>query len=228
MSLRIRSRLALILGLLLLAGWLGYAYWQISNLDPEGGCKELKYWSFCARAWERTWGGLGWHFQSLPTDQEMIDRFKTYRSDFEEMAEEITRASYIGIVILDRKWADKLDLSVAESIVSYPQTQDDKTRNILRSWAYLLRVADTRYVRGATHRDLDMLLRTKGYVYFRSPPQIEGGYLVPLPNHWKLVTPVLPSLDGPPWPSDWKSGNCWLRQIEPQWFLALCRDMVGG
>lgn len=214
---------------LLLAGWMGYAYWQTRNLDPEGGCKDTQYFSLCFNAWSMTWFGFGaWDFKRLPTDEEMIERFKVHRLDFETMKNKLLEN--FGGFIMDEKsetgvyWGDRF--------ASYPLTQDEKIKHISRDWGYEFRVADTRYVKDATSQDLSMLLRTKGYVYFRSPPQVENGYVQGFPYRegetarprWRL----LPSLNGPPWPEDWKSEHCWLRQIEPQWFLSLCRDQVGG
>jgi hypothetical protein len=205
---------------------LGYAYWQIRELDPEGGCKEMKYWSLCWNAWEDSWmSGLPWRFRALPTDQEMIDRFRKHHGDFEAMKDKAVKTSQGDIW---REWEDTSGVYRSEPFASYPRTPEEKARHTSRTWAYSFRVEDTRYVKDASIQDLAMLMRTKGYVYFRSPPQIEDGYLRGLPGQPKYLFRVLPSLDGPPWPSDWKSGDCWLRQIEPQWFLALCRDRVGG
>lgn len=222
------SRLLLILGLLLVS-WLSYAYWQIRNLDPEGGCKDSKYLSMCMGAWEAAWmSGLSWHFRTLPTDQEMVERFRAHRSDFEMMKNKAVK-TYEGDIW--REWEGKIGVLGSESLVSYPQTPEEKAKHISRTWAYLFPIAETRYVKNATSEDLAMLMRTKGYVYFHSPPRVNGEYLFGLPDAggkpaWRAH--LLSSLNGPPWPSDWKSGNCWLRQIEPQWFLALCRDRVGG
>jgi len=166
--------------------------------------------------------------RSLPTDQEMIDRFRRYRSDFGEMANEIAQANYVYMVTLNRKWIDRHGILMAQALASYPQTPDDKAKNVLRTWAYSFTVESTLYIKGASREDWPLVNRVKGYVYFRSPPQVEGGYLLGLPGHPKYLFRVLPSLDGPPWPSDWKSGECLLRKIEPQWFLSLCRDRVGG
>lgn len=225
MRLMRRSKLVLIL-VLLLSGWLGYAYWQIRELDPEGGCKEIKYWSLCWNAWEDSWmSPLPWGFRVLPTDQEMTDRFREYRSDFEAMKDKAIKTRDGDIW---REWEDKIGVLGSESFARYPLTPEEKSKYTSRTWAYLFPVSETRYIKDATSQDLAMLLRTKGYIYFRSPPQVEGGHLLGLPGHPKYPVRMLPSLDGPPWPSDWKSGYCWLRQIEPQWFLALCRDRVGG
>lgn len=228
MRLTIRSRLVLIFGLLL-AGWLGYAYWQIRQFDPEGGCKELKYFSLCSDAWVSAWMvGLPWHFQMLPTDEEMIARFKTHCGDFEAM-----KSKAVSIVGGDvyREWENETGVYGTDSLAYYPMTPEEKATNTARDWGYFFRVADTRYVKDAISDDMAMLLRTKGYVYFRSPPLLDGEYVMGFPNasgrplwRWRL----LPSLDGPPWPPDWKSGECLLRKIEPQWFLSLCRDRVGG
>lgn len=222
----IKSKLALI-SALLLVGWMGYAYWQIRNLDPEDGCKELKYFSLCSGAWIEAWEvGLPWYFRTLPTDEEMINRFRTHRSDFEAMK---NKAMGNSAGFLGREWEDKTGVQGAERFALYPQTSK-KAKLISDLWAVEFGVEETRYVKDATSDDMAMLRRTKGYVYFRTSPQVEGEYLLDFPHEgypqrrWRL----LPSLNGPPWPSDWKSGHCWMRQIEPQWFLSLCRDQVGG
>lgn len=222
-----KPKLSLVFGLLLV-GWLGYAYWQIRNLDPEGGCKELKYFSLCSGAWIDAWVvGLPWHFQTLPTDEEMIERFRTHRNDFEAMKNRAVQ--FVGGLV-DRQWEKETGVYGGERFAVYPMTLEDKEKNILRDWGYEFRVADTRYVKDATSDDMAMLLRTKGYVYFLSPPQMEGEYILGFSHEGypKLRWKLLSSLNGPPWPTDWQSGRCWMRQIEPQWFLSLCRDQVGG
>jgi hypothetical protein len=224
----IKSKLAL-MSALLLVGWMGYAYWQIRNLDPEGSCKELKYFSLCSGAWMDAWGvGLPWYFKTLPTDEEMIERFRTHRGDFEAMKNKAV--SFVGGEVY-REWEKETGVYGTERFAHYPPTPEDDAKNSVRDWGYFFRVADSRYVKDATSEDMAMLMRTKGYVYFRSPPIVDGEYVMGFPDaagkplwRWRL----LPSLNGPPWPSDWKTGHCWLRQIESQWFLALCRDQVGG
>lgn len=222
-------RIASILAMLIV-GWMGYAYWQVRELDPEGGCKELKYLSLCWSAWEPAWmGGLPWNFRALPSDQEMIERFIKHRSDFENLKNMTVQKYYYGN--LSGQGNEGIGVWRSESFAYYPRTPEEQQKHISRTWADLFRVADTRYVKDATADDLALLLRSKSYVYFRSPPQIKDGYVYSPPDEdGKPIyrVKVLPSLDGPPWPSNWKRRECLLRPIEPQWFLALCRDRVGG
>lgn len=216
----------------LVASGVGYAYWQIRDIDPEGGCQELEYWSLCLSAWEHSLQtGMSWHFRNLPTDQKMIDQFKAYREDFNEMAGEAARSN-VYMTSLNRKWADKHEILMAVGIASYPKTSEEVVKNTSRASAYLFPVASTRYVKGATGNDLAMALRTKGYVFFRDVPEIAGERFLGARNsdgpQLLQGLKVSSRLDGPPWPSDWRAENCWLRPIETQWFLALCRDRVGG
>ncbi|MDP1871282.1 MAG: hypothetical protein Q8K61_06615 [Gallionella sp.] len=213
---------------LLLVGWMGYAYWQIRNLDPEGGCKEVKYFSLCSGAWIDAWVvGLPWHFQTLPSDEEMIGRFKMHRSDFEAMK---NRAVKFDGGLVDRQWEKETGVYGGESVLLYPETPEEKVKHSAREWGYEFWVASTRYVTDSTTDDMTKLLWSKGYIYFKTPPQVEGEYLLDFPHEgypqrrWRLS----PSLNGPPWPSDLKSGHCWMRQIESQWFLSLCRDQFNG
>lgn len=222
-----KFRLPVVAGLLF-AVWSGYAYWQIRSLDPEGGCKELKYFSLCSGAWVSTWfSPLSWHFQTLPSDEEMIERFRAHRGDFEAMKNKAVK--FVGGLV-DRQWEKETGVYGGERFAVYPMISKDGEKNILQDWGYEFRVADTRYVKDATSDDMAMLLRTKGYIYFRTPPQVDGEYLLGFSrgDYPKLKWRLLPNLNGPPWPSDWETGHCWMRQIEPQWFLSLCRDQVGG
>lgn len=227
----IKRKLAIAASLLLI-GWMGYAYWKTIHLDPEGGCKESQYFSLCFNAWTMTWTDGEWAFQTLPTDEEMIERFKKNRDDFDAMKLNVLSKPY---VILEEKWEGKSGIYTADRFAFYAETPENKLKQVLHEdeWAYQFWFdnASTRYVKDATSQDLAMLLRSKGYVYFRSPPHVEGGYVngfIQKEGYPRIRWRLLPSLNGPPWPEDWKLEKCWLRQIEPQWFLSLCRDQVGG
>ena len=204
---------------------LGYPYLQIRNLDPEGGCKELKYLPLCAQArWDELFGGVfPWHFETLPADQEMIDNFEKHQDEFESIMKNDSRNRWI-----EKTKADHLGLFEYINYFSFVPKAEETKQQMMLFWAYELEAASTRYVKGARGTDMSMLLRTKGYVYFTTPPLIKNGVLFH-PDHspsrqFKLVN----NLDGPPWPLDWQSGRCWLRQLNERWFLSLCRDQIGG
>lgn len=86
------------------------------------------------------------------------------------------------------------------------------------------------YIAGAG-KEWPWVNRLKGYLYFPLPePRIEQGKLLgamQFADGQRRPWRVLEQLDGD-WPEDWASGECLLRRIEPQWFLILCKDHVGG
>jgi hypothetical protein len=207
---RARRILRIIVAVLLLG--LAYTYWQVRQVDPEGGCTELQYLSLCLEAWL---DNDATEFKRLPSDRELMERFRTYHADFDVLARRAERLqgseSMTG-------WRDKLGITDAEVFADDP-------------WAFLFSVAWSKYVRGVNPKDWPLVNHLKGYIYFASPLRVDGPFLLGPPG--KDGTPkyrerLLETLDGPPWPSEWRPRECVLRRIEPQWFLAICKDRVGG
>lgn len=224
-----RFRLKTVLLSMLLIVFAGGAsiYWQIRNVDPEGACRDSANLSRCFDAWaEYNYGGL---FKKLPTDQELIDRFQSYRGDFEE----IKNMSIPGGFVPD-SLQKRTGVWYAGARGYWPATvysEPSKSHDDHKQWyARYFPVTATMYIDGAG-KNWPKVNREKGYVYFPLPaPKIENGHVVGLTgkdgrkySSWR----VLDQLDKD-WPADWRSGECLLRRIEPQWFLALCKDRIGG
>ncbi|MDD2723741.1 MAG: hypothetical protein PHH59_06930 [Methylovulum sp.] len=208
------------------------AYWQVRNLDPEGACKGFEYFSRC---WD-TWANYhpAHNFKKLPTDEEMIKRFYAYNNELEAIKERaLSRGSYSSDYS-NLEWKTRHGIYAVYKMIIWPPNVYDSSPSILsannREWAYKFLVDSTMYIAGAG-KEWPWVNRLKGYVYFPLPaPRIEHGVLLGAMQFasgkyrpWR----VLPQLDQD-WPEDWASGECLLRRIEPQWFLILCKDHVGG
>lgn len=234
---------------------LAYPYWQIRNLDPEGACKEIQYLSICFDAWEQAlYQGRDWHFQKLPSDQYLITNFHNNKESFYKRAEISLKRGLVGGEEFDY-WENKIGVSMSRYLTVHNHPPKERSVNdLLKKEKYFPDISfseyiarprikpediplwphhefvhsSTKYIRGVEHGDLSFYGRYKSYLYFPFPPPINNGKLTDNDGaEWKKYK-LVENLDGPPWPSDWKDGVCWLRQLDEHWFLALCRDMVGG
>lgn len=65
----------------------------------------------------------------------------------------------------------------------------------------------------------------KGYYYFPQPPRIENGHILihdfHKPDGLGGGQRIFESLDD--YPPDWKKGECVLKPMDAQWFIAMCR-----
>lgn len=221
-----------VLVLLLVAGLVSL-YWQIRNVDPEGACKRLGNFSMCWDAWmEYDYGGL---FKKLPTDQEMIDSFKKHRGAFDEIRNKVVSQQNYYMSFVNSEFHKRTGVWSATSFGSWPSTvySDSKKsegRDHTQEFALSFPVDETKYIAGAG-KDWPKVNRLKGYAYFPLPaPKIENGHVIGLIDKdgrklssWR----VLDQLDKD-WPADWAHYECLLRRIEPQWFLFICKDHIGG
>lgn len=204
-------------------------YWNVRSIDPEGACKDLRNFSLCADAWfNHNYDGA---FHKLPTDQEMIDNFKEYRTDFEGILNKLQRG-YVSLDILSTEsirsgiYASYRLMPWTPNVYSSPHFEDPASN---REWSWQFHVDSTLYIEGAEEH-WPWVNRLKGYAYFPLPvPQIAQGRLIGpvLKNGQPFSWRVLDQLDGN-WPADWAHDECLLRRIEAQWFLFLCKDHVGG
>ena len=216
-----KKHIAKLIVLILLAGLLS-VYWQIRNVDPEGACKGFRNFSMCWDAWmEYDHDGL---FKQLPSDQNMIDRFHTYRSDFYELKD--LKFGFVPDKLLQRTSAWYVGSFGYWPSAAYSDTAQSDVNH--QDFARTFPVSETMYITGA-EKNWPKINRQKGYAYFPLPiPRIEQGRLLgPMLNGQKLSWRVLEQLDKD-WPTDWASYECLLRPIEPQWFLFICKDHIGG
>lgn len=209
------------------------AYWQVRNLDPEGACRGFEYFSRCWDAWANYYPALT--FKKLPTDEEMIESFNQYRQDFDEAKDQVVSSYPYMSGLHNPVWKARHGIDNFYNMIPWPPNVysspppiDEPTSN--REWAWRFYVESTMYIAGAGE-EWPWVNRLKGYLYFPLPePRIEQGKLLGARQFasgqsrpWR----VLAQLDEN-WPEDWVSGECLLRRIEPQWFLILCKDHVGG
>lgn len=217
---------------LFLATGLLVIYWQIRNIDPEGACKRFEYFSRC---WD-TWANYhpDHNFKKLPTDTEMIERFNQYRQDLDTIKERVVSRGYYSSDRINLEWEARHRVHDAYKMMPWPPNIYSSSHFVAptsnREWAYEFHVDSTMYIAG-TGKEWPRVNRLKGYLYFPLPePNIEQGRLLG-PIHFtsgqRRSWRVREQLDGD-WPEDWASGECLLRRIEPQWFLFLCKDHVGG
>lgn len=225
-----KNHIAKLVILILLGGGLSI-YWQMRNVDPEGACKGLNNLSMCWDAWmEYDHDEL---FRKLQPDQEMIDNFKKYRGDFDAIKEKVISQQnyYMSFVNSDfRKqtgvwWVGAFGYWPSTVYSNYLMPREGGRK---QEFALSFSAEGTMYIAGA-EKNWPKINRQKGYAYFPLPiPRIEQGRLLgPMLNGQKLSWRVLEQLDKD-WPTDWASYECLLRPIEPQWFLFICKDHIGG
>jgi hypothetical protein len=164
----------------------------------------------------------------------MIERFNQYRQDLDAIKERaMSRGSYSSDRI-NLEWVARHGVHDVYSMMPWPSSIYSTSHFVdpasKREWAYEFHVDSTLYIAGAG-KEWPRVNRLKGYLYFPLPePRIEQRRLLG-PIHFtsgqRRSWRVLPQLDQD-WPEDWASGECLLRRIEPQWFLFLCKDHVGG
>jgi hypothetical protein len=219
-----------------IAGW-GLAvlflviYWQIKQMDPEGTCKTWEYLPRCLDTWFNYHPDL--NFKKLPTDQQLIEDFNQYREDFVAAKEQVMSKNALSDFLNNPTWKARHNLSYFYSMTPWPPSIYTSTDSVTpannREWAWQFTVASTLYIGGAG-KDWPWVNRVKGYLYFPAPePRIVQGRLlgtVKIIGVQRWSWRVLAQLDNG-WPNDWASRECLLRRIEGQWFLFLCKDILG-
>ncbi|WP_019865722.1 hypothetical protein [Methylovulum miyakonense] len=207
-------------------------YWQVRNIDPEGSCKGFEYFSKCWDAWANYHQAL--NFKKLPADQKMIDSFNQHRQDFDDAKDQaMSQTNYAGF-LNKPAWKARHGIDYFYNMIPWPPSVYSSSRTVEpasnHEWAWRFYVESTMYIAGAG-KEWPWVNRLKGYLYFPLPePRIEQGKLLgamQFADGQRRPWRVLEQLDGD-WPEDWASGECLLRRIEPQWFLILCKDHVGG
>jgi hypothetical protein len=227
-----KKHIAKLIVLFVLAGLLSI-YWQIRNVDPEGACKGLGNFSMCWDAWmEYDHDGL---FKKLPTDQKMIDNFKKYRNDFDAIKDKVISQQNYYMSFVNSDFRKQTGVWWVGAFGYWPSTTylyslKPEIKGRYQELALSFIAESTMYISGA-EKNWPHINRQKGYAYFPVPaPQIENGHvnvLTDINGHKTNSWRVLNQLDSN-WPTDWASYECLLRPIEPQWFLFICKDHIGG
>ena len=188
---------------------------------------------------------------SLVSDEEMIANFKAHREDFQRLTQLYLTEGY-GNRLMDFKWGEGVSLETLILLERTGVDQIDGTsfgglwlpdpysvetarlaekQDVLEVNPYeslIFEFTDTLRHRVPSFR---YFIVTKNLTYFPVEPRIENGELlwpVGLDGNYRHRAPVLSSLNAYPaiWERD-RSGNysfsCVYRQIEPQWFIEMCR-----
>jgi hypothetical protein len=183
----------------------------------------------------------------LPPDEKYIEIFKTHRADLETMIkayyaapaaylwdhspemQKIKKRAGIYRIVENGYW--KPDLYSVEAQRRLLQFDDVKTREgrfALRQHAALkIEIADSHHL-VPTPRYLSSTLIDKSLLYIPTVPKTSNGKL------WPPVSPpqsqdeyersadrLLPSLTS--YPDNWERDECVYRQLEPHWFIEMCR-----
>ena len=249
---RTRSLYVIFLAALIVFSIFSLTYERIKDIDPEGACRELRYFATCVSVIGEELPPLQL-FRPLPTDEEMIDKFYRYHNEFEAALKIIlTQRSQMSSFDTP-EWRVRSGLFRFNIWQRWPkETYEERPTqrsNSISEMAFAFDIASTKYIRGS-EQEWPWGGRQKGYVYFPLPaPKISNGWLIGpmyepgrlnnVPNGWsqkgwpypggrnRIAWRVRDQLNND-WPEDWVSFECLLRQIEPQWFLYLCKDQTGG
>jgi len=188
---------------------------------------------------------------SMVSDEEMIANFKSHREDFQRLTQLYLTEGH-GNALMDFKWGEGVSSETLILLERTGVHQIDGT-SFCGLWlpdpysvetaklaekvdvlevnpyeALIFEFTDTLRHQVPSFR---YFIVTKDLIYFPVEPRIENGELlwpVGLDGNYRHRAPVLPSLNKYPaiWERD-RSGSYKFsrvyRQIEPQWFIGMCR-----
>lgn len=208
-------------------------YLEYRNVDPEGACKGYKNIGICMLALYEAH-----YFSPLPSDDEMIEHFERNRQEFENMAKYETfseRDNTVAKRCWKYGWA-KPNIRKYEKFCRMPQdiysTQEKGISSCFSGdrgeWAYALEMERTIYILDADY-SWPHNSHEKGYVYFPIAPKIENGRVIgpKMKDGPRMTWRLFDTLDNT-WPTDMERNEYILKQIEPQWFLYISKDHIGG
>jgi len=182
--------------------------------------------------------------RELPSDAEMIAHFQTHRAEFEELVrlyQTDERRNKVG----NRQpfWTEQYTETLFRAGIRHlsedgalwlpdpyfvETAEKARAMDVFHAYAYH---GITLYVENMKFSPSVRRLVWKDYFYVPVVPKVENGQLWwPRSRHGgdlNRSAPVFASLDD--YPPDWlldppRGRGCVYRQIEPQWFLSLCRS----
>ncbi len=169
------------------------------------------------------------YLATLPSDDELIQKLRSSRSEFERLLTLYREKGERAIVSENPSARTLLSRMGARHAIRYYQVDaPGNIGNKARREVHPLRfhVAQKLYREWGTPWRWDY--KTKSIVFFPITPEVVGGYL-----KWSPEDPTLrikyravENLDREP--PNWKYGECVFRAVEPHWFLELCRNKMGG
>lgn len=183
-------------------------------------------------------------FNPLPSDNEMIEHLRIHRADIEELID-LHRNYRLQPGEKPVGWTSipPIQTLLARTGIQYvhnttgglwlpkPYSVDTARQAVemrRRLGLYACRQYCAKRIRLADDRAFILKVRYgwlfKDFTYFPQPPKISGGKLWPPVNergNSRAKGRVLKDLDR--FPPRWKKGECVYRQIEPQWFIRMCR-----
>ena len=191
------------------------------------------------------WASRSFFINPLPSDEEFIAHFQKHRADIEELVrryrqyeppprqphhlwasqgdtpEILSRAGISTVGYVSPTWLpNPYSLETAKYLDA--DARSGKGYALAHKYGTIrIRYRDPRYER--------VLLRYmndgwKDLWFIPEVPRIQNGWLIVPPNANGVFPQgyrVLLSLND--FPPDWRKGDCVLRQIEPQWFIRMCR-----
>lgn len=181
---------------------------------------------------------LGSLIRTLPSDEEMIANFREHREDFEKLVkiyqyDSSARFDAFSLVpspqveaIMKRDNVDLLFSDLENWIPPDPYSEEARKQS-LSSTKVGRNITGIcfNYAHGPVRMGIDKFDHVrKGYYYAPVVPRIDKGRQYPAyellhtPNHRVRLFKSLNK-----YPDSFLPGECYFRQIEPQWFIKLCR-----
>ena len=102
------------------------------------------------------------------------------------------------------------------------KSSKDKFKIIYKYVGVAIRLGEPLYYTKFSWRERSWIW--KEFVYFPNSPKIVNGYLMsPVNKNGKTIrlAKIVQGLDD--YPDNWKRGECFLRKLEDQWFMRMCR-----
>jgi hypothetical protein len=183
----------------------------------------------------------------LASDEEMIAHFRAHRADLETLVQSYReweptpgenvlwnhKPEIMRLMERSGVWAvgdigplwfdDPYSIDAAKRFRAHQQANREPAKTMRKMGTIDVRLLGKQYARGSFFRYRKGAGLFKRFVYYPVVPRVENSLLLHPFYFGKEVETdrVFDSLNS--FPPDWKVGECVLRQLEPQWFIQMCR-----